>query len=330
MDGALRRFSTAPNVRAPRIGLALSYGAARGLAHIGVLQVFEEEGIPISIIAGSSMGAYVGALWAAGIDGKGLQDLAAEINHRQALLKLVDLAMPPTTGLVHGRKLRRHLARTFGERTLEDLERKVLVVATNLDTVNGEILKEMPAATAVLASCAIPGICSPVRIGDKRYIDGGAAEPLPVRLLRSNSDVDHVIAVNVMPTHADMQRCQVASFPAPPPQPPGIWERLMRAISRRFNLFEHGNVLDTFKRCLTAAQMQLVADECSAADVVIHPFLCDSKWYDFENHEAYIEAGRRAAKSALPAIRTLLQKSPKPSKNHETVSLIPSMGRGAA
>ena len=330
VDGALRRFTSAIRPAQPRIGLALSYGAARGLAHIGVIQVFEEEGIPISVIAGSSMGAYVGTLWASGVNGQGLQELAAEIKDRRALLRLVDFVMPPTTGFVHGRKLRQHVARTLGEKTIEELQREVLVVATNLDSVGGEILRNVPAATAVHASCAIPGICAPVVIDGKRFIDGGAAEPLPVRLLRQHAKVDYVIAVNVMPTREDVDRCRVVSFPAAPVPPKSLWTKIKRALSRSINLFEHGNVLDTFKRCLTAAQMQLVADECSAADVVIHPFLCESKWYDFENFDLYIQAGRQAAKAALPSIRELMKTSVNHPTDYETVPLIPSMGRGAA
>src|SRR3954469_1534055 len=79
----------------PRIGLALSCGGARGLAHIGVIQVLEREGIPISTIIGSSMGAYIGALWASGINGDGLEKLAGEMKDRRALLRLVDWVLPP-------------------------------------------------------------------------------------------------------------------------------------------------------------------------------------------------------------------------------------------
>lgn len=330
VDGALRRLTRAIHPGAPRLGLALSYGAARGLAHIGVIQVLEQEEIPVTTIIGSSMGAYVGTLWAAGVNGKGLEVLASEIKDRRTLLKLVDFVLPPTTGFVQGKKLRQHVARTLGERLIEELPRDVLIVATNLDTVTGEILHGIPAATAVHASCAIPGICAPVHIGEKRFIDGGAAEPLPVRLLKESGKVDHIIAVNVMPTHEDIDRCRVTTFPTPPDAPTSLWKRTMRSISRSINLFEHGNVLDTFKRCLTAAQTQLVADECAGADVVIHPFLCESKWYDFENFDLYIEAGRQAARAALPAIRDLLNTPAKTAQHHETASLIPSVGRGAA
>src|SRR5437867_8982682 len=84
----------------PRLGLVLSCGGARGLAHVGVIQVLEEARIPVAAIMGSSMGAYVGSLWAAGVDGKGLMELAAEFKNRGALLRLLDPVLPPITGLL--------------------------------------------------------------------------------------------------------------------------------------------------------------------------------------------------------------------------------------
>jgi len=328
MAGFLKLFtddSTAAQPARPTIGLALSHGAARGLAHIGVIQVLEEENIPISVIAGSSMGAYVGALWASGIQGAGLAKLAAEIKDRRTLLRLLDPIFPPVSGIVKGHKIRKHLGRTLGELNTEQLQRKLLVVATNLDTGKGEILRNVPLAEAVHASCAIPGICAPVTIGGSHYIDGGAAEPLPVRLLKRVEKVDYVIGVNVMPTSEDLQRCELDGFPIPPKPASGIWRRLIRGLNQSINLFAYGNVLDTYMRCLYAAQMHILDEDAAQADVLLHPYFCESKWYDFENFDRYIIAGRDAAKAALPQIRALLKSHPK-SLNHETVPLITPVG----
>jgi len=312
----------------PRIGLALSCGGARGLAHVGVIQVLEREGIPISAIIGSSMGSYVGALWASGVNGEGLEELAAEIKDRRTMLRLMDPAVPPFKGFVHGHKIRRHLERNLGTRTLAELDKPVFIVATHLDTVAAEVLpQDTPVAAAVQASCAIPGIVSPVWLNGKRYIDGGAAQPLPVTLLRKLAPLDAVIAVNVMPTLADISGCEFSSYPLPPPEPTTFFGRLRRAFNSNVNLFAHGNVLDTFKRCLTAAQLRLVAEESMRADVVIHPFLCESRWHDFHNFHRYLEAGRKAAEEALPRIREILKTSPT-NHAHETVPLIPAVGCG--
>lgn len=314
----------------PRIGLVLSCGGARGLAHVGAIQVLEEEKVPIHAVIGSSMGAYVGALWSAGVDGRGLEKLAAEIKDRRTLLRLLDPAIPPTRGILRGDKIRRHLERTLGETRLDQLRRPTFIVATNLDTVSGELLPAAtPVAAAVHASCAIPGICAPVNLDGRRYIDGGASQPLPVGLLKKTIQLDHVIAVNAMPTPGDISSRQLKSFPTPPEPPRTPAGRAWNALMRRINLFAYGNVLDTFKRCLTAAQLRLMAEESATADVVIHPFFCESRWYDFENFNRYIEAGRSAARSALPLIRALTAASPTPNSHpHEPPSLIPSLGRG--
>jgi NTE family protein len=312
----------------PHIGLALSCGGARGLAHIGVIQVLEREGIPISSIIGSSMGAYIGALWASGINGEGLEKLAAEIKDRRSLIRLLDLVLPPFKGFVHGNKIRKHLERNLGTRTIGQLDRQLFIIATDLDTVSDEVLPaDTPVAAAVQASCAIPGIISPVLLNGKRYIDGGAAQPMPVTLLRKLTSVDSVIAVNVTPTLADISGGDFNSYPIPPPQARTIFGRFRAALNSNMNLFAYGNVLDTFKRCLTSAQMRLVAEESTRADVVIHPFFSESRWHDFHNFNRYLEAGRKAAEQALPAIRELLKASPT-NHLHETLPLISAVGCG--
>lgn len=294
----------------PRIGLALSCGSARGLAHIGVIQVLEEENFPITAIIGSSMGAYVGALWASGISGKELETLAAEIKDRRALRQLLDANIPPLTGFIQGHKVRKRLEQILGETTIEQLKRPMYIVASNLDTVSGEILPPYtPVAAAIHASCAIPGIVSPVILNGKRYIDGGASQPLPVSLLKQQLKLDAVIAVNVMPTYDDIATCDLKCYPVPPESAKTSWGQLRTTISRNFNLFAYGNVLDTFKRCLTSAQMRLTAEESQRANVVIHPFFCGSTWYDFERFDDHIKAGRAAARAKLPQLRTLLQPS---------------------
>jgi NTE family protein len=334
LDSWLHRFvDGAPAPAAPEpFGLVLSCGGARGLAHVGAIQVLEEAGIPVAAIMGSSMGAYVGALWAAGVDGDGLGKLAAEIKDRRTLLRLIDPALPPTRGFLRGVKVRQHIERTLGSLTIEELRRKTFIVATNLDTVSGEILPaNTPVSAAVLASCAIPGICAPVSLHGRRYVDGGAAQPLPVALLKKVTGLKHIIAVNVMPTSGDIASARLRSFPMPPEPAKSPLGRVWDALMKHVNLFAYGNVLDTFKRCLTAAQLRLMTEESAGADVVIHPFFCESKWYDFENFNAYIEAGRRATEAALPRIRALMAPpQPDNTHDHETLPLIPAVGCGPA
>jgi NTE family protein len=285
----------------PKIGLALSGGGARGLAHIGVLQVLESENIPIAAIAGTSMGAYIGSLYAAGLAGARLEELAREIKDRRTLFNLLDPAFPPSAGLIRGEKIRKHLERSLGPVNFSELPIPLLVVATDLDSLSAHVFDSGPVAPAVHASSAIPGVCAPVQIGDRRFTDGGAAEPLPVTLLRERYPLDAVIAVNVLPTTADIISGADPSFTVP--KKFGFGARFFRPI----NLMAHGNVMDTFRRSLMCSMLRLVEKECRHADIVIHPAFSTSTWFDYENFDRYITAGRRAAEAALPAIRQLLE-----------------------
>lgn len=311
-------------IRVPKIGLALSAGGARGLAHVGVIQVLEENQIPIAAIAGTSMGAYVGAVYATGLNGKDLELLAKEIPNRKALRALLDFNIPPTAGLIRGNKIRRHLERSLGEQTFEQMKRPLIVVATDLDALQAHVFDSGPVAPAVHASAAIPGVCSPVLLNGRRYTDGGAVDPLPVTLLRERFNLDAVIAVNVLPTYHDLDRCQNTTF-TPLIKKSSFMSRLLRPV----NLLADGNVLDTFRRSLMCAQVGLVEKEARDAEVLIHPFHCGSSWADFENHARYIETGRRAAEAALPAIRALLSPTPT-NASHEIAHLSSEVGCLAA
>jgi len=313
----------------PKVGLVLSCGGARGLAHVGVIQVLEEENVPVDVIIGSSMGSYVGALWASGISGKELELLAAEMKDRRTLIRMID-PVYPLSGLIRGFKLRKHLERTLGEQTrIQDLKRPMRIVATDLDTFTGDLVPDsIPVAAAVHASCAIPGICTPVKLDGHRYIDGGAAQPLPVRLMRQTDQVDIVIAVNVMPTLEDLNASRSLEAQAEVLQPT-LWRALGNGLNSHLNFFAPGNLLDTFKRCLASAQLRLIADESEGADVLIHPFLSDSRWYDYENFNRYIEAGRAAAMEAMPRIRELLDSPILTKPDYETVPILTPVGCGS-
>lgn len=315
----------------PKIGLALSCGGARGLAHVGVIQVLEEEGVPISAIAGTSMGAYVGSLWAAGLHGKKLEELAREIKDRKTLLRLLDPVFPPSEGLIRGEKIRVHLERSLGALSFSELPKPLLVIATDLDDLSAHVFDSGSVAAAVHASSAIPGVCAPVHLNGRRYVDGGASEPLPVTLLKAQLGVDVVIAVNVMPTQRDIGGCRDVAVEGPPKESKNFLTRWLRRLWKSINLLAYGNVMDTFQRSLMTAQLRLVAKESERADVVIHPFFCESTWFDYENFDRYISAGREAARAALPQIRALLnQPAPKGGGHYETHQSNPAMGLDAA
>jgi len=182
-----------------RLGLALSSGGAKGLAHIGVLQVLEEHGIDIDVVAGASMGAYIGAAWALGLSGRQMELMARELESRWGLWQLLDPCFPPRLGFVGGKKIRARLDRLLAGRHFCDLPRPLRIVATRLDTYERVVLSRGEVAAAVQASLAVPGVCVPVNLEGKPHVDGGIIDPVPVDVLREMG-IEKVIAINTLPT----------------------------------------------------------------------------------------------------------------------------------
>jgi len=286
----------------PRIGLALSCGGAKALAHVGVIQVLEENNIEIAAVSGSSMGAYIGALWCAGFNGAKLGELAAEMEHPKIVRQLADLAIPPLKGLFHGRKAKAHLGRSIGDITFEELIRPLLVITADLDTKERIVCRSGSVLDAVHASCAMPGVVVPVRYCGRRCTDGGVVDPLPVGALHTFSGVDYVIAVSTLPTFDDLAKAEPEEDPPPPPR---IWQRFLTKLNRSVNLLAYGNAIDTMRSSLKAAQIRMTHESRKRADIFIHPASELSNWYDYHQYPLFIERGRRAAENALPDILSL-------------------------
>ena len=289
--------------RRPRIGLALSSGGARGLSHVGVIQVLEENGITIDAVAGCSMGSYIGALWAHGETGAQMESLACELESRSRLLRLIDPALPPRRGFLYGISIIRNLKRTIGEAHFADLARPLRVVATNLGTLECTVFGSGPVAPAIHASCAIPGVCVPVNIGNETFIDGGVTDPLPVDVLR-HMGMDKVIAVNTIPTPAYLKCCQEWELELASSAPKK--SRLAGLLNTQLNYFARGNVLDTMMRAVHGAQIRVAEAACRRADIVLRPLACDARWHDFMHPLKYIALGRRVAEENLPVIKSLI------------------------
>ena len=297
-----------------RTGLALSSGAAKGLAHIGVIQVLEENGIEIDVVAGTSMGAYVGACWCSGYDGRGLQKLAEEIAGRGGLFKLTDPSFPPRRGFIRGRKAKARMMDAIGDACFSDLERPLRVVATELDSLRSKIMESGHLATAVHASMAMPGICVPVDVDGVLMTDGAVSDPLPVDVLE-RMGIERIIAVSTQPTLDDLEACRLSTGGE---KQPGWWRRLLRLANRHINYFAKGNVLDTLMRGLQGSQLRLVEAAARRADVFIQVYPCDSRWYQFDKHAKYIAAGRTAAIAKLDEINRLQDKGRKVKSSSES------------
>jgi NTE family protein len=287
-----------------RVGLALSSGGARGLAHIGVIQVLEENGIEVDVIAGCSMGAYVGAVWAYGYDGITMERLAREVEKRWGLFELIDPFILPRQGFLRGEKVKRRLKRSIGDAHFSELVRPLRIVATNLATLERAVLSSGEVAAAVHASSAIPGACVPVELSGESYIDGGIADPLPVDVLEEMG-VERIIAVNTIPTapflrrRYEMERERTAHRRKQP-------NRIKAAINKYLNYFAPGNVLDTILRSFHGAQMRVAEMACLHADLVLRPLSFDGRWHDFRRPGKYIALGRREAEEHLDEIKALV------------------------
>lgn len=294
--------SDAPLLRKPRVGLALSCGGAKGLAHIGVIQVLEEHGIEVDAIAGSSMGAYIAAIWGFGHDGQKMEALAREYQGRFGLRRLLDPVFPPRQGFIRGEQMKRRLQRTIGDGQFSDMVRKAMVIATELNTLERVVFSSGQVASAVHASVAIPGVCVPVQIGGRSYIDGGIADPLPVEVLKE-AGMDRVIAVNTIPPPSFLKCCEEQMREQAVLR--GQKEGLFGFLNRHLNYFAPGNILDIMMRAVNGSQVRVAESSCRRADLVLRPLAIDGSWIEFNNPLKYIELGRRVARENIGAIKAV-------------------------
>ncbi|MEM8954247.1 MAG: patatin-like phospholipase family protein [Verrucomicrobiota bacterium] len=289
----------------PRLGLALSSGGAKALADIGVIQILEENNIPIHAVSGSSMGAYIGALWAAGHNGEQLEALAAELSSKKDLLRLAQPAFPPKKGLLHGEKIKSHLARSLGEIHFEELDKELFIVATNLHSHHRAVFQSGRVLDAVHASIAIPGVFVPVEIDGESFVDGGASDPLPVSVLRNNPQLDAIIAVSTLPVPHRSKRHR-PHHPHKIPKPKNHFRRLTHRLNKELNFFAKGNMVDILRSSAMASQLRLAHHAAKDADVVLTPHDIDGAWHDYLNHRKYIELGRKTAQEKLSKIKSLM------------------------
>jgi NTE family protein len=296
------------------IGLALSSGAAKGFAHIGVIQVLEENGIEVDIVAGASMGAYVGSIWAYGHDGTEMERLAREVEGRWKLWSLVDPIFPPRQGFLRGFAIKRRLERSLGSARFADLVRPMRVVATNLITLERKVFSAGQVSTAVHASVAVPGICVPVTIDGETYIDGGIMDPLPVEVLREMG-VAKVIAVDAIPT-PDTMRTTAEAESAKEKRARNIFRKAI-SIDKQLNYFARGNLFEILMRSVHGAQIRAAEASCRQADVVLRPDILDDRWLDFRHPGKFIALGREVAFRHLDELQSLTQSK---NENHEPVA----------
>ena len=255
--------------RRPRLGLALGGGAARGFAHVGVLQVLEEAGIRPDLVVGTSAGSFVAAMYASGKTPAQLQRMAETMDEAV----FTDWTVPLLgRGMMRGDALARYVNGQVSTRQIEDFKLPLGIVATDLQSGQGVLFQRGDVGTAVRASSAVPSVFEPVRIQGREYVDGGLVSPVPVRYARQMG-AELVLAVDI------------SSAPEY-----GRTGDMFQILMQTFTIM--GKSINTF--------------ELREAEVVVRPALGQVGSADFSARRRSIEAGRAAMQQALPRLRALL------------------------
>lgn len=258
-----------------QVALVLGGGGARGLAHIGVLEILEKEGIPIDLIVGTSAGAAVGALYSSFMDVQTVKSKLLSLNKWD----LLDLSMCSmfkmfyeASGPISGYAMEKFLQENIPHSQIEELNIPFAAVAIDIEASEPFVIKSGPIAPAVHASAAIPPFFAPVKLYGRTLVDGGVALPVPVVVAREYNP-KLIIAVNIS---------------APPEK--GCLK---------------GSV-DLSYRSLAVSYYVLSNMQAESADIVIHPELDGFGLFDDSNKEEIYQRGLQAAQAAIPAIKEKL------------------------
>jgi NTE family protein len=252
-------------LRPPRIGLALGGGAARGFAHIGVIQVLEEAGLKPQLVVGTSAGSLVAALYASGKSGNELATLAQGMDESA----LTDWSFPGR-GLIKGELLAKYVRAQTGGLNIEQTRMPLGIVATDLADGQPILFQRGDIGAAVRASSAVPAVFQPVKMGGREYVDGGLVSPVPVRFAREMG-AEMVIGVDI----------------SSPPDPAST-----------------GDSIHILLQTVAIMGRSINRWELKDADVVLRPTLLGVSSADFTARMKAVQSGREAALAALPAIRS--------------------------
>ena len=253
-------------LRVPKIGIALGGGFARGLAHIGILKVLEEEGIPVDFIAGTSVGSVIGAAYASGISVKELEEVAS-------LVRFKDFSRWTFSrfGLFSNDKMTVFLHKILRCKTFEELKIPLAIAATDIITGEAAIFTKGDLVDPVRASCAYPGMFQPVKIDGRLLVDGLLAHSVPAMPLR-DMGAERVISV---------------SLSAHWVKPGGP-----------------RHVFDVIGQCFSIAQERMCGPWKAASDIILEPEIGEFAYDDFVRAPDLIRCGEAAARAAMPQIRS--------------------------
>ena len=260
-----------PARRAPRLGLALGGGAARGFAHVGVIQVLEQNGIRPDLVVGTSAGSLVAALYASGKNGAELERTALAMEEAT----LTDWTLPFNgRGMLRGDALARYVRQAVDGRLIENMALPLGILATDLGNGQGTLFRRGDAAEAVRASSAVPGVFTPVGIAGREYVDGGLVAPVPVSQARAMG-AEVVLAVDISS------------------DPQGN---------------DANGMLKVMLQTTAIMGQSINRHELKGAEVVLRPALSGVGSADFSARQRSIAAGRAAMLAALPRLKAELAK----------------------
>jgi NTE family protein len=251
------------------IGLALSGGAARGIAHVAVLDVLEQEGVPIHGIAGTSAGSIVGALYCAGMTLSEIKRVLLNAKWKDVLKFTV-----PRTGLISSDGIFHFMENILPVKKFSDLPLPFAAVATDLRTGDKAVIATGSIARAVQASCSLPVIFTPTELNKKTLVDGGVASQLPVRAVRENLGIRRVLAVNVN--------------------------------YRALELEQFDNIITIAAHLSALWASRNAREEEKLADVVVQVNARGIPLYDLSKARELLRRGRKAAEIKIPEIKRLM------------------------
>jgi len=325
-----------PKGKTPKVGLALSGGTARGMAHIGVLKALEDESIPIDMISGTSAGALAGACYAKERNAAILEEIMLGLDWRK-LARLVDLNLILLwKGFVQGQRAKSFLSSILGNVRFEDLEIPLGVVATDIRSMEEIVINEGSVAEAVRASISMPMVFTPVKWRGRFLVDGGAVNPMPVDVVRKMG-ADVVIAVNTAGISQRRKRRsratkEVRDKPIPYPESTrlSIVKRRLNSLIRgnkdRLSIFDElsnaasarvyagrgkidprtPNMFEVLMQLINAMQYEKIKLATKSADIVIAPDVSSIGMFAFYKADEAIAQGYKATKKILPKLRELI------------------------
>ncbi|MBI2548891.1 patatin-like phospholipase family protein [Candidatus Woesearchaeota archaeon] len=321
-----------------KLGLALGGGCVKGVAHIGVLKVLEREHIPIHAIAGTSIGAFIGALYASGLTAEEIEQIILSTH----IQELIDFTIPKK-GFITGNKIEKYLTTVTKGKNFADLQIPLAIIATELQTGKKVVFTKGNVAHAIRASMSIPGVFTPVKHNDMLLVDGAFVDPVPVEVVRElgatvviavdvsqpaaeinlpskKTNEENSLILSLKKNFVDTERGYLKEFFKAKKYPfPGIMYRIIDFIFDRLLTTpkivkvlcnqQTPEIVMVMTNSMDILANQLAQEKLktSKVEVLIHPKLEGVAWIEFDRSTYIIKQGERAAEEQLPKIIALLK-----------------------